>query len=72
MTIVVTGTLEKYSRNQIEDLIKEMGGRVSTSVSKKTDFVLAGESPGSKLDDARKLGVKVLDEAEFEKLTSSS
>lgn len=72
MTIVVTGTLEKYSRNQVEDLIKVMGGRVSTSVSKKTDFVLAGESPGSKLDDARKLGVKVLDEAEFEKLTSSS
>ncbi|MEE9200331.1 MAG: helix-hairpin-helix domain-containing protein, partial [Candidatus Brocadiales bacterium] len=72
MTIVVTGTLGKYSRNQIEDLIKEIGGRVSTSVSKKTDFVLAGESPGSKLDNARKLGVKVLDEAEFEKLTSSS
>ncbi|MFQ5862270.1 MAG: NAD-dependent DNA ligase LigA [Candidatus Brocadiales bacterium] len=68
MTIVVTGTLEKYSRNEVEELIKRMGGKVSSSVSKKTDFVLAGESPGSKLDNARKLGVKVLSEAEFEKL----
>lgn len=68
MTVVVTGTLGKYTRSEAEDLIKRMGGRVSSSVSKKTDFVVAGESPGSKLDNARELGVKVLSEAEFEKL----
>ena len=65
---VVTGTLEKYSRHEIEALIKDLGGRVSSSVSKETDFVVAGESPGSKLDKARQLGVKILDEKEFEKL----
>lgn len=72
MTFVVTGTLKNYSRDEIQDLIKKMGGKVSSSVSKKTDFVLVGESPGSKLDNARKLGVKTLNEAEFEKLISSS
>ncbi len=72
MTIVVTGTLEKYSRSEVEDLIKGMGGKTSSSVSKKTDFVLAGESPGTKLDNARKLGVKILSETEFKKLISPS
>lgn len=72
MTIVVTGTLSRYSRKEIEELIKRMGGKTSSSVSKNTDFVLAGESPGSKLDNARKLGVRVLGEAEFEKLVSTS
>jgi len=72
MTFVVTGTLENYSRNEAEDLIKKMGGRVSSSVSKNTDFVLAGESPGSKLDNARKLGIRILSETEFERLISSS
>ena len=67
-TIVVTGTLEKYSRSEIESVIKEHGGKVSSSVSKKTDFVLAGDSPGSKLDKARTLGVRVLTEQEFEAL----
>ncbi len=67
-TFVVTGTLERYSRHEIEALIKNLGGRVSSSVSKQTDFVLAGESPGSKLDKARQLGVKTLNEKEFEKL----
>lgn len=71
-TIVVTGTLKKYSRKEIEELIKALGGRPSSSVSRKTDFVLAGESPGSKLDNARRLGVKVLNEAEFEKLIAAS
>ena len=53
-------------------MIKRMGGRTSSSVSKKTDYLLAGEVPGSKLDKARKLGVKVVTEAEFERLISPS
>jgi len=64
-TIVVTGTLEGFSRKQIQDLIKSLGGRAAGSVSKQTDFVVAGESSGSKLDKARALGVEVIDEAEF-------
>jgi DNA ligase (NAD+) len=67
-TIVVTGTLKKYDRKQIEELIVKNGGKASGSVSKKTDFLLAGESAGSKLDKAKQLGVKIIDEAEFEKL----
>ncbi|MFQ6034319.1 MAG: NAD-dependent DNA ligase LigA [Sedimentisphaerales bacterium] len=64
-TIVVTGTLEKFNRQQIEQSIRQAGGKPSSSVSKKTDFVLAGKEPGSKLDKARKLGVKVVDEKQF-------
>ena len=65
---VLTGTLEKYSRSEAAALIKERGGKVSGSVSNNTDFVLAGEDPGSKLDKARELGIKILTEKEFEKL----
>ena len=64
-TIVVTGTLEKFNRQEIEDLIAQLGGRVAGSVSKKTTFVLAGEEAGSKLDKAKELGVTVLTEKEF-------
>jgi len=67
-TVVVTGTLANYDRKQIEQRIKDLGGKVSSSVSKNTDFVLAGEAPGSKLDKAQALGVKVLSEADFETL----
>ncbi len=67
-TVVVTGTLEKYSRKAIQDLIVQLGGKASGSVSSRTDFVLAGTDPGSKLEKARELGVKVLNEKEFEKL----
>jgi DNA ligase (NAD+) len=63
---VVTGTLQKYSRAEIEDLIVRHGGQASSSVSKKTDFVVAGENAGSKLDRARELGIPVISEAEFE------
>lgn len=62
---VLTGALEKYTRNEAASLIKERGGKVVGSVSKNTDFVLAGESSGSKLDKALSLGIKVLTESEF-------
>ena len=64
-TIVVTGTLEKLDRRQAEALIESLGGKAAGSVSKKTDYVLAGESAGSKLAKARELGVRVLNEQEF-------
>jgi DNA ligase (NAD+) len=67
-TFVVTGTLKHYGRDEIEGLIKSLGGKATGSVSKKTDYVVAGENAGSKLDKARELGVKVLTEREFEKL----
>jgi len=64
-TFVVTGTLENFSRAEIEQTIKQNGGKVSSSISKKTDFVLAGTEPGSKLDKAQQLGVKVINEKQF-------
>jgi DNA ligase (NAD+) len=64
-TIVVTGSLEHYSRKEAEDLIKTLGGKTAGSVSKKTDFVVVGADPGSKLDKARQLGVETIDETEF-------
>ncbi|MDP6547054.1 MAG: NAD-dependent DNA ligase LigA [Phycisphaerae bacterium] len=64
-TIVVTGTLESFSRREAKDAIQSAGGRASSSVSSKTDFVVAGESPGSKATKARDLGVEVIDEEEF-------
>jgi len=67
-TLVVTGTLERFKRNEIEDLIRELGGTAAGSVSKKTDYLVAGEEAGSKLEKARSLGVKILDEKAFLKL----
>ncbi|MDD5459180.1 MAG: NAD-dependent DNA ligase LigA [Phycisphaerae bacterium] len=66
--IVVTGTLEYFSRDEIKETIANLGGTAASSVSKNTDFVLAGENPGSKIDKARELGVKIIDEKEFLKL----
>jgi DNA ligase (NAD+) len=65
MTIVVTGSLEKFKRNEIEEMIVKQGGRAAGSVSKKTSFVVAGADAGSKLDKAKTLGVPVLTEDEF-------
>jgi DNA ligase (NAD+) len=64
-TFVLTGTLRDYTRNDAKALIEGRGGRVVGSVSKRTDYVLAGENPGSKLDRARELGVKIIDESWF-------
>jgi DNA ligase (NAD+) len=64
-TFVLTGTLDTMTREEATALIAERGGRVSSSVSKKTDFVLAGRDAGSKLQKAQDLGVRILDEREF-------
>ena len=67
-TYVITGTLENYSRQQAAELLKQRGAKVSSSVSKKTTAVIAGDKPGSKVEKAQQLGVDVLDEAGFEHL----
>lgn len=64
-TLVITGTLARWSRIEAEQLVEQHGGRAAGSVSKKTDYVLAGENAGSKLEKARKLGIPVLDEKAF-------
>ncbi|MBQ9409518.1 MAG: NAD-dependent DNA ligase LigA, partial [Clostridia bacterium] len=70
-TIVVTGTLIKYTRSQIEELIRQNGGKAASSVSAKTSFVLAGENAGSKLSKAQALGVRVISEDDFEKMLNT-
>jgi DNA ligase (NAD+) len=67
-TFVLTGSMQNYSRTQAASLIKERGGKVTETVSKKTDYVVAGESPGSKYDKAVKLGITILTEEDFSKL----
>jgi DNA ligase (NAD+) len=70
-TLVVTGTLVKYKREEIESLIEQLGGRAASSVSKATDYVVAGEKAGSKLEKAQRLGIAILTEDEFERLAST-
>ena len=70
MTFVLTGTLSKYKRDEASEIIESFGGKVSSSVSKKTSVVLAGEDAGSKLTKANELGVKVISEEEFEQMIS--
>jgi DNA ligase (NAD+) len=67
-TFVLTGTLANYSRDEAKKMIEDAGGKVTGSVSKKTDYVVAGTDAGSKLDTAKELGVKVIDEKEMEEL----
>lgn len=67
-TVVVTGTLKNYSRNEIKEKLESLGAKVSGSVSKKTDYLLAGEAAGSKHDKALQLGVRIINEEEFEEI----
>lgn len=67
-SVVVTGTFERYSRSELEQLITDMGGKVSSSVGKKTGLVLVGSSPGSKLEKAVKLGIQIVEEEELNEI----
>ena len=70
-TVVVTGSLNKYSRDESERRIEQLGGRAASSVSKKTDFLIAGEAAGTKLEKAQSLGVTILTEADFDAMIST-
>ena len=72
MKIVLTGTLPTMKRNEAKELIEARGGKATSSVSKSTTFVLAGEAAGSKLDKANSLGVIVIDEDSFKELIQLS
>ena len=72
LTFVVTGGLESFTRDGIAETIAAHGGKASSSVSKKTDFLLVGAEPGSKLAKAEELGVTIIDEAAFKKLLAGS
>lgn len=67
-TFVLTGELSSFTRDEAKDMIRKRGGDISSSVSKKTDYVVAGENPGSKYEKAKELGVKIIDEIEFKKI----
>ncbi|MBM3249274.1 MAG: NAD-dependent DNA ligase LigA [Candidatus Omnitrophica bacterium] len=66
--VVFTGELKNYSRQEAEGLVRRLGGNATSSVSKDTDFVVAGQDPGSKYDKAKKLGIKIIDEKEFQEM----
>ena len=72
LTLVVTGTLSNRSRNEVKALIAEHGGKAGSSVSSKTDYLVAGEKAGSKLTKAEELGVKVISESDFESMIGLS
>lgn len=68
MTFVLTGALDSFTRKEAEDIIEKFGGKTSSSVSKKTTYVLSGEDSGSKLDKAQKLGIEVITEEQFKNM----
>ena len=72
LTFVFTGELECCSRKEAQEMVEKLGGKASSSVSKKTSYVVVGKNPGSKLEKAKKLGVKIIDENEFLKLVKKS
>lgn len=67
-TVVLTGTLDKYSRQEAAELVRSLGGKVTSSVSRSTDYVIVGSNPGSKLSRAEELGIPVLREGDLERL----
>ena len=69
-TVVITGTIKGLARNEIKELVEKMGGKVSSAVSKKTDFVIVGENPGSKHDKAVELGIRVIGEEELKNIVN--
>ncbi len=69
-TFVFTGTLKSFEREDVKNIIKQMGGNVSESISKKTDYLVVGENPGSKLEKAKELNIKIIDEEKFKKMIS--
>ncbi len=70
LSFVITGTLRDFTRKEVVEFIESRGGRVTSSVSSKTDYLVVGENPGSKLDRARELGVKIIDEEELRRLSA--
>jgi len=66
--VVFTGELENFSRSKAGDLVRKAGGNPSSSVSKNTDFVVAGDNPGSKYEKAKKWGLRIIDEKEFSRM----
>jgi DNA ligase (NAD+) len=68
-TFVFTGKLEEFTRSEAQDLVERYGGRATSSVSSETDYVVTGEGPGGKVDDARKHGIKIIGEEEFKEMT---
>ena len=71
-TVVITGTLPTYKRSEAQEIIERLGGKAAGSVSKKTDYVLAGEAAGSKLTKAQQLGIKIIDEDEFNRMINAN
>ncbi|MBP9763661.1 MAG: NAD-dependent DNA ligase LigA, partial [Candidatus Pacebacteria bacterium] len=67
-SFVLTGSLVNFSRDQVKDLIRNFGGNISSAVSKNTDYLVAGDEPGSKYEKALELGVEILNEDQFSKL----
>ena len=70
-TFVLTGKLSRFTREEAAAIIRSLGGQVVPSVSSKTNYVIVGEAPGSKLQKAKSLGVSILDESQFQKLIDS-
>ena len=64
-TVVITGTLENLSRNEVKEIVEKLGGKVTGSVSKNTDIVIVGENPGSKADKAEELGIRIIGNEEL-------
>ena len=69
-TFVITGTMESFTRQEAGEIVEKLGGKVSSSVSRNTDYVVVGENPGSKYDKAVTLGVQILDEEAFKALVA--